>query len=68
MTSIGIEPWIVVDVHTLIVTQLCFLEKEACPEGRGAAFRLARIGEQAHLVAPFKTPTKLANAATREPY
>jgi hypothetical protein len=72
MTSIGIEPWIVVRVHLLIVTQLCLFTKEACQEGRGATLALvlmlALVGEQAQLVGSTKPPAKLANAATKEAY
>ena len=50
MTGIGVEPWIVVVVHTLIVTQLCIFTKEARQEERGARLLLALVGQETHLL------------------
>jgi hypothetical protein len=63
MTGIGIKPWIVSCIHSLIVTQLCIFAKVVRPTGRSRSARTL-IGEEPHLLGPAKTHAKRANAVT----
>ena len=62
MTSLGIEPFLGIVFHLLIVTQLCVFTKEARPYGwgRGVPFFLALSGEQ------FDLPALLGHKPTQK--